>query len=49
MEINGQLGQIEDKVHRSEAILKLLGAQVDDHKAACYLTESKVQRFVTEY
>jgi hypothetical protein len=49
VEINGQLGQIEDKVQRSEAILKLLSAQVDDHKAACYLTESKVQRFVTEY
>jgi hypothetical protein len=49
VEINSQLGQIEDKVHRSEAVLRLLASQVDDHKASCYLTESKVQRVVTEY
>lgn len=38
VEINQQLDLIEDKVQRSEVILKMLGSQVDDYKAGCYLT-----------
>jgi hypothetical protein len=30
-------------------ILKLLSSQIDDYKSGCYLNESKIQRFITDY
>ncbi len=34
---------------RSEAILKLLSSQIDEYKASCYLNESRIQKYITDY
>jgi hypothetical protein len=36
-------------VQRSELILRLLAAQVDDYRAGTYLNESRVQRVISDY
>ena len=49
IQINNQLDLIEDKVSSSENILKLLSSQIDEYKAGCFLKESKIQKYITDY
>jgi hypothetical protein len=47
--INENLGSIEEKVRRSENLLKVMASRIGDYKAEYYLTESKIQRFISDY